>query len=81
MTLFEELKEKIHSKTDSNFHLKCLDLTAQVWIQELCELIDEKMVVEVVKDDKAKCILDGNCSIQIEGSGCESCIANDHNRT
>ena len=42
-TFFEELKEKLESNSNSNFHINCLDWVARVWIQNMCDLIDEKL--------------------------------------
>lgn len=42
MGTFEDLKKKIHSTSNSNFHFDKLDWVARVWIKGLCDLIDSK---------------------------------------
>jgi hypothetical protein len=40
-TTFEKLRNKIHSDYNSNSYFGRLDTTTQIWIRNLCELIDE----------------------------------------
>ncbi|KKL70910.1 hypothetical protein LCGC14_2100230 [marine sediment metagenome] len=52
MTTFEKLKDKIHSRSNSNFHFDKLDWEVQVWIKGLCEIIDEGKFINItMKED------------------------------
>jgi len=44
MKAFEELREKIHSESNTNFHFDQLDWATRVWIRGLCDMIDEKLI-------------------------------------
>ncbi len=43
MTIFEELTNRVAEKRHSNFHLDKLDWATSFCIQELCNIIDEKL--------------------------------------
>jgi len=44
MKTFEELREKIHSECNTNFHFDQLDWATKVRVRGLCDIIDEKLV-------------------------------------
>lgn len=43
MTLFEELRDTIHKKHNSNFHFDRLNWVAGLWISTLCTLFEQKL--------------------------------------
>lgn len=42
MSLFDELKNKIHKSCNSNFHFDKLSWETRVWMKALFRLLDEK---------------------------------------
>ena len=40
MGVYEDLKKKIHSTSNSNFHFNRMDSVTRVWIMGVCDLID-----------------------------------------
>jgi len=55
MDFFSELKSKIHSKHNSNFHFDSLDGAIRIWIIGICTLIDERAALV---DQSSKCTCD-----------------------
>jgi len=40
---FEELEKKVKEGYNTNFHFDRLEWVAQIWVTELCSLIEEKL--------------------------------------
>ncbi len=43
MTLFSELKNIVHQNNNSNFYFDRLGWLEQIWIVELCSLLEQKI--------------------------------------
>jgi len=52
MKIFKETLKRIHENTNNNFHFDNLDWTTQVWINELCNVIDRRLKQPEIKFQK-----------------------------
>jgi len=66
MTYFEELRDRVESSNNTNFHFDKLEWTTRLWIKYMCDFFQEKIVAKEPVIENGRETACGFCKDRIE---------------